>query len=126
MPGGTYSVCGRLGRGHFRNLDVDLRTLSFEALNIHLELVAVKQAQPLMDVADANASAIDLCEALRRNAQTVVFNFDGEAAIAKMRAKMNLPAFEARGETMLDGIFDHWLQKHARNERFERVFVHFL
>ena len=43
-----------------------------------------------------------------------------------MRAQMNLSAFEARREPVLDGIFDDRLQQHAGNESFERLLVDFL
>ncbi len=122
----AYSVCGGFGRGHFGNLDVDLRALAFKALNIHLELIAVEKAQALVDVADADATSIDFGEPLRRNAEAVVLDLDRESTVTEMRAEVNLPAFQTRREAVLDSVFNHGLQEHAGDDGIASVFVHFL
>src|SRR4029077_20512211 len=108
------------------NFDVNLCALALLAADVHLELVAVDEAQPLVNVADTDSAAVHLRNALGRNAHTVVGNFDGETAIAVMSADVNLAALEPRRQAMLDRIFHHRLKEHAGNKRLERLRIDFL
>lgn len=62
---GEGSTCGRLGGDERRDFDMDLSALAFLAADVHLELIAVEEAEALVDVADADASAIDFGETVR-------------------------------------------------------------
>src|SRR5215472_7120107 len=109
--------------GNFGNFNVNLRALSLLTVNIHFELIAVEQAQTFMHVGDSNSPAIDFRKAVRRNAHAVVFNFDIETSIAPPRAQVNMTAFDARSQSVLDGVFHHGLKQHAGNEGVQRAVV---
>src|SRR5271168_2739652 len=113
-------------RNQFRNFDVNLRALPFLAPNIHLELIPVKQAQPLVYVADSDAAAIYLGEAFSRDPYAIIFNLDIETAISSPRADVNLATFKPRVQPVLDRVLDHRLQQHARNKRLESIVVDLL
>ena len=55
----------RFGGDERGNLDVNLRSLPFLAVDIHFELVAVEQPQAFVHVADADAAAVNLGKPLR-------------------------------------------------------------
>src|SRR5262249_4440238 len=96
-----------------------LRAFAFLAADVHFELITVEEAEALVDVRDADAAAVNLGESIGRNAETVVGNFDEEAAVAAMGADVNLSAFETRGGTMVDGVFDHRLEQHGGDKGVE-------
>ena len=105
---------------------MDLGALAFLATDVHFKLVAVEQAEAFVNVADADPAAVNFSEALGRDAQAVVFDFNEQAAIEMAGAEMDFAAFEARGETVLDGIFYHGLKQHAGDKSFESLVVNFL
>ena len=105
---------------------MNLGALAFLAADVHFKLVAVEEAEAFVHVADADSAAVNFGEALGGDAQAVVFDFDEQAAFEVAGAEMDFTAFEARGETVLDGIFDHGLEQHAGDESFESLVVNFL
>ncbi len=105
---------------------MDLGALAFLAVNIHFELVAVEKAEAFVHVTDADSAAIDFGKALGGDAHAVVFDFDEQAAVEPARAEMDLASLEARGEAVLDGIFNHGLKQHAGDECLESLVVNFL
>jgi hypothetical protein len=124
---GLFQEAGEgFGGDEFGDFDVDLGALTFLAADVHFELIAVEQAEAFVDVADADAAAVNFGEALGGDAHSIVFNFDQQAAIDAARANMDLASLQTRGEAVLDGVFDHGLKQHAGNESLESVFVNFL
>ena len=105
---------------------MDLGALALLAANIHFELIAVEKAEALVDVGDADAAAVHVGEALGRDADAVVGDFDEEAAVAAIGADVDFAPFEAGGEAVLNGVFDHGLKEHGRDERVESLIVDFL
>src|SRR5580704_10038200 len=105
---------------------MDLGALAFLAADVHFKLVAVEQAEAFVNIADADSAAVNFSEALGGDAQAVVFDFNEQAALDATGAEVDFAAFEARGETVLDGIFDHGLKQHARDKSFESLVVNFL
>jgi hypothetical protein len=105
---------------------VNLRALPFLAAYVHPELVAVEQTQALVHVADSDSSPVNFSQAFRRNSHAVVFDFNQQPAIRLAGAQVNLPAFQARRESVLDRILHHGLQQHAGHERLQSFLVNFL
>src|SRR5579863_490939 len=105
---------------------MDHGSLTFLAANIHFELIAVEKAKALVDVADTDAAAVHLAETFGRYANAVVRDFDGKPAAGQVSPDVNLAALEARRKAVLDRVFHHGLQQHARNERVQGLLVHFL
>ena len=98
---------------------MDLRALAFLAADVHLKLIAVEEAESFVHVTDADATAVNLGEALGGDAHAVVVNFDEQSAVDAPSAEMDFASFEARREAVLDGIFHHGLKQHAGDESFE-------
>src|SRR5271166_2878025 len=88
---GKLQPSERFGGGQLRNLDVNLRPLPFLAAYIHLELIPVQQTQALVNVANADASAVHRRQALGRNSHAVVFNLNQQASVRLASPQMNLP-----------------------------------
>jgi hypothetical protein len=124
---GLFQEAGEgLGGDEFGDFDVDLGALTLLAADVHFELIAVEQAEAFVNVADADASAVNFGEALGGDAHSIVFDFDEQPAIHAASANVDFSSLQTRGEAVLDGIFDHGLKQHAGNESVESVFVNFL
>jgi hypothetical protein len=124
---GLFEEAGEgFGGSEFGDFDVNLGALTLLAADVHFELIAVEQAQAFVDVADADSSSVNFREALGGDAHSVIFNFDKQAAIHAASANVDFSSLQARGEAVLDRVFDHGLKQHAGNESLQSVLVNFL
>src|SRR6266446_3082104 len=81
LAGAMQRLNRRSGRGdQLGNFDVDYRSLPFAAGNVHAEVAAIKHAQALVDIAEADPFVIDAREPVFGDAGAVVFHFDDQAA----------------------------------------------
>src|SRR5436190_22206274 len=100
------------GKGHERDLDDRQRAASRLARQLDPAAGAVDRPQPLVDVAQADAAAAGLLEALLRHAEAVVVDLDDGAAVARRRADRDAPAANLARQAVLDRILDERLQDH--------------
>src|SRR5689334_13414701 len=114
------------GRGQFRDVDADGGSLPFAAFDVQLKIFAIKDAEPLADVAEADAFDVDVGHFFFGDAYAVVGNLDLQPAVPAGGAEEDAPAFKLGGQAMLQAVFDHRLQQHAGDEGFECYFVDFL
>src|SRR5579863_4684394 len=116
----------RLYGGHFGYRNSNVCAFSFLAANVHLELIAIQQAQALVNIADADPAAVNFLQALARHSHAVIIDFDSQPPIPPVRSKTYRAALEARRQSMLDGIFNNGLKQHAGDENVHRILVNFL
>ena len=96
------------------------------ALDFEVEIGAVKHAQALAHVAEADSLHVNVGHLLFRNADAVVFDFDVQPAVRFAVRSWIWPPSSFGAKPVLQAIFHDGLQQHAGNERFERVLVDFL
>ncbi len=88
-----------------------------------MEVGAIKDAEALADVAEADAFDVDVWHFFFGDAHAVVFDFDVQAAVAICGAELDFAAIEFWREAVFQTVFDDWLKKHAGDEGFKGFFV---
>src|ERR1019366_822350 len=108
----------------------DQRAAAFPVFDHHLGRIAVEHLQTLGNVGHADAATaktIGLLKQLRcSHADTVVFHFDHQSRFDQPAAQRNAAAFDFWRKSVLDAVFDQWLQQHAGNHDGKRLRIEVL
>jgi len=97
--------------------------LAGAAFDLQLKIGAVEDAEAFADVAEADAFDVDVGHFFFGDADTVVLDFDVQAAFDINRAQLDFAAVEFGREAVFQTVFDDGLQQHAGDEGFESFFV---
>ena len=90
-------------------------------LDRHVELVAVEDPQPFVDIANPDATLEYVGHQFRRDADPVVFQLYLQPSAADGAAYPDRSAVDFRTESVLDRVLDQGLQQHAWNEGMQRI-----
>src|SRR5580693_8625396 len=77
-----------------RYFNADLGTFAFTAADLHHKIGAIKNFQPFVNVADADAFHINLRHTHFRNSHAVILDFNREPSINQRGADADVPALE--------------------------------
>ena len=92
------------GCNQFWDLNANYGPLPRLALDLHGRILAVKDLQPFVDVADANAGFENVVSTFLRNPNSVVNDFDDQVPFAMSRTKRYRASLNLGPDSMPDGV----------------------